>query len=41
LPEDRDITAYIPIHPKPETGQVGRGDFTDRRGHLIGPIEIT
>ncbi len=35
--EDRDITAYIPVHPKQETSMVSSGDFTYHADHLICP----
>ena len=35
LLEERDITAYIPIHPRQETSMVASGDFTYHGDHLV------
>ena len=37
LLEERNITAYIPIHPRQETSMVSTGDFTWHVDHLICP----
>ncbi len=37
LLEERDITAYIPIHPRQETSMVASGDFVYQGAHLICP----
>ena len=37
LLEERDITAYIPIHPRQETSMVASGDFVHHGDHLICP----
>ena len=37
LLEERDITAYIPIHPRQETSMVASGDFAYHGDHLVCP----
>ena len=37
LLEERNITAYIPIHPRHETNMVSTGEFTYRGDHLVCP----
>ena len=37
LLEEKDITAYIPIHPIQETNMVSKGDFIYHGDHLICP----
>ena len=37
LSEERDITAYIPIHPRQETSMGASGDFTHHGDHLVCP----
>ena len=37
LLEERNITAYIPIHPRQETSMVSTGDFTYHGDHLVCP----
>ena len=37
LLEERDITAYIPIHPKQEASMVVSGNYTYHGDHLICP----
>lgn len=37
LLEERNITAYIPIHPKQETIMVASGDFVYQGDHLVCP----
>ena len=35
--EERNITAYIPIHPRQETSMVSTGDFAYHGDHLVCP----
>ena len=35
--EERDITAYIPIHPRQESNMVARGGFEYRGDHVVCP----
>ena len=37
LLEERNITAYIPIHPRQETSMVSTGDFVYHGDHLVCP----
>ena len=37
LLEERNITAYIPIHPRQETSMVSTGDFAYHGDHLVCP----
>lgn len=37
LLEERNIAAYIPIHPRQETSMVSTGDFAYHDDHLICP----